>query len=93
MTEKSLEKVLVDQSVSDEKFFKILLRYLRNKEIKYRKSKRIAFSIHSAKFKKDEAETNRLRMQIEKLRPDVMEMLQQYVLKQHEHCCGPKSKK
>ncbi|MBI2121505.1 MAG: hypothetical protein HYT98_00130 [Candidatus Sungbacteria bacterium] len=93
MTLKSLEKALADKSISDKKFFKILLKYIHDQEIKASKVKKRLASINSPEFKKDEAETNRLGAQIENLRPDVMKMLQQYVLKQLKHRCGPKSKK
>lgn len=93
MTVKSLENAMTDKSISDKKFFKILLKYLSDQERKYRNSREDISSVKSPAYQKIESETNRLRARMEKLRPAVMEMLRQYVLKQHEHCCGPKSKK
>lgn len=92
MTTKSLEKTAANKSISNKKFFKILLKYLHDWETRDQKSKIDISSINSPGFKKHEAEMDHLRKFVEKLRPKVMEMLRQYVLKQHEHCCGPKSK-
>lgn len=78
MTLQNIEKVAADKSIGDKEFFeKFLLKYL-NKQNK------------NTDLKTRETEINHLRTLIERLRPQVMEMLRQYVLKQHEHCCKPK---
>jgi predicted transport protein len=93
MTLSDIEKAMSDKSISDKKFFKILLGYLDDQEAKDRKSKKDISSVGSPGFQKREAETNRLRKKVEKLRPTVMELMRQHVSKQHEHCYWPKNKR
>ena len=93
ITIRALKKAVADTSISDKKFFKMLLKYLSDQEIKDQKSNKDISSINSPEFQKREAKTDRLRKLVEKMRPEIDEMMGQYVLKQHEYCCGPKSKK
>ena len=93
MTIRTVENAAADKSIPDKKFFKILLKYLNDQETKAQESKKDISSINSPYFKKMESEMNHLSKLVEKLRPAVMKMMQKHVLKQHEHCCGPKSKK
>lgn len=60
----------------------MLLKYLNNKE-----------ADNSPDFQKMEKEMDCLRELIGKLRPNIMKMMRQYVSKQYERCCVPKSKK
>ena len=93
MTLQGLKKAATNKSISDKKFFKILLGYLNDQETRDRKSKKNLTSINSPDFIKWEAEMSTLRELLFKLRPAVMEMLRRDLIKEHKHCCGPKGKK
>lgn len=92
MTLQKIKKAATDKSISDKNFFKLLSRYLSDQEVRDRKSKKNLTSINPPDFIKWEEKMNSLRKLILKLRPAVMEMLRQDLIKAHEHCCGPKSK-
>lgn len=91
MTRRQLERALRDKSISDKEFFKMLLKYFEEQGAKMQESK--STSIHSRDFKKLQKTSADLSSLIQALRPAVNEMVRKLVLKQHEYCCGPKSKK
>lgn len=91
MNRQKLLSALTDISISDEKFFHLLLKYLNGLDKKTRTSREVALSI--SEIEKIDEETTHLRKQIEKDRPKIMEMLEQHVLKQHGRCCGSKANK
>lgn len=92
MTLRQLERALRDESISDKKFFKTLLRYFKEQDAKRRKSKMDVSSIHFWFFKKRRTASVGLRLLIRIYRPVVSEMVLEHVLGLHERCCGPKRK-
>lgn len=86
MTRRQLEKVLRDESISDQKFFKMLLAAFKEQDAKMRKSKKLVYSRY---FQKQRAG---FRSLVRVYRPVVSEMVLNHVFGLHERCCGPKRK-
>lgn len=79
MTQWQLRRVVLDKSVSDEKFLKILLRYGDDRDAEDRKLKKGIAS----EFKKRKTELSRLRQLINTVRPAVRALVTQRAFGSH----------
>ncbi|TSC62148.1 MAG: hypothetical protein G01um101448_589 [Parcubacteria group bacterium Gr01-1014_48] len=84
MSLEEIETAALDDSISDEAFFEMLLKYWGEMDIKDRELETVC-DINSPEFLQREQEIVRLRTIIENERPAIPTMLLQ-VFKQHANC-------